>query len=129
MIYDKENLFFDEKAVSSLSATPTYSDAVENGKGGAYPNAPIDIRVTGAQIGGGSLTLKLQTDDDAAFSDPTYIKTGKTFTTSLTLGELHDVIHVPADAKKYIRLEATGSDSLTGDGKLTAGIVVDHDQK
>lgn len=130
MIYDKENMFFDEKACSSFSATPAYSDVVANGEGGAaYPNAAVDVRVSGAQLAGGTLDIELETAADEAFTSPTFISATKTFTTAMAIGDLHDVMHIGPTADKFLRLKATGSASITGDAKITAGIVIDHEQK
>lgn len=129
MLYDKENLMFDNKAVSDFSATATYSDAIKNGQGAAYENAKVSARVTGAPLGGSSLTLRLQTADDEAFTSPSYIGEGKTFLTSFRVQDLHTVLPITADAKAYVRMEATGSGAVTGDGKLTAGVVIDEDQQ
>ena len=126
MIWDYENMFLVKKAGTTYGTTATVSDnVVSNGNGGnAYESAFVVIAVTDAATAGGNLTVDLETSDAENFGTKTdldsyYIPTG-------SKGVVVKA-RVPFGAKKYLRLELTGSASVTGSCKISAGLVKDVD--
>lgn len=111
MIFDAENIFFDEKAVSSGKLT---SDVVKLGVGESS-----DPLILFAQVYGftkeGSASVALITAEDEAFSAPV---------TLATYTKLPVKAKVPRGNKGYMKLEVN---STFTDGKLTAGFVLDDD--
>jgi hypothetical protein len=111
MIFDSENMFFDEKAASSGKLT---SDIVALGVGEAGCPLTLYVGVSGA-TGSGTATTALITAADEAFTDPV---------TLATYTELPVKAKLPRGNKGYMKLEVN---STFTDGKLTAGLVVDDD--
>ena len=83
MIYDRQNMFFKDQA---LSATTLTSDIIDVGPGEASDPLHMVVDVT-PDAGAGKVTATLQTSDDSTFS--TYSVLGeyesKTYTTSFTV--------------------------------------------
>lgn len=126
MIFDYENMFLHKKAATTYGTTAAYSDVVVNGEGGsAYDQCFLVIAVGGAATAGGNITVVLQTSDTEAFSTAVDLATY-----SVPIGSLGDVVkeRLPLNVKKYLRLKLTGSASVTGNGKITAGLVLDVDK-
>lgn len=125
MIFDYENMFLNKKAASSYGTTAAYSDVVANGNGGnAYDPPFLVVNVSGAATAGGNIAVVLQTSDTEAFSSAVDMATY-----SVPTGALGTIIkeRIPFGAKKFLRLKLTGSAAVTGDGKITAGLVWDVD--
>ena len=123
MIFDYENMFLHKKAATTYGTTAAYSDVVVNGAGGsAYDQCFLAIAVSEAATAGGNITVVLQTSDPEAFSTAVDLATY-----SVPIGSLGDVVkeRLPMNVKKYLRLKLTGSASITGNGKITAGLVLD----
>lgn len=127
MIFDYENMFLNKKAASTYGTTAAYSDhVVANGNGGnAYDPPFLAINVSEAATAGGNISVVLQTCDAVGFGSN--VKDMATY--SVPLGSLGTVVkeRIPYGAKKYLRLKLTGSASITGNGKITAGLVSDVD--
>ena len=126
MIFDYENMFLNKKAASTYGTTPAVSDhVVANGNGGnAYDPPFLVINVSSAATAGGNISVDLETSDAENFGTKADLATY-----SIPSGSLGTIIkeRIPYGAKKYLRLELTGSASITGDGKITAGLVWDVD--
>ncbi len=126
MIYDRQNRFFKDQALSAATLT---SDIIDVGPGEASDPLHMVVDVT-PDAGAGKVTATLQTSDDSTFS--TYSVLGeyesKTYTTSFTIAAdtLAHIIatKLPRGGKNYLRLVAV---STFTDGKLTAGLVFDDD--
>lgn len=126
MIYDRQNMFFKDQALSAATLT---SDIIDVGPGEASDPLHMVVDVT-PDAGAGKVTATLQTSDDSTFS--TYSVLGeyesKTYTSSFTIAAdtLAHVIatKLPRGGKNYLRLVAV---STFTDGKLTAGLVFDDD--
>ncbi len=127
MIFDAGNLFLSKKAASTYGTTPAYSDnVVANTGGGNAEQAPwLVVLVTGAATAGGNIEIVLQTSDAEAFGSGVV----DLYTGTVAIGAQGQVIavRVPVGAKKFFRLKLTGSASVTGDAKITAGLVADVD--
>ena len=123
MIFDYENMFLHKKAASTYGTTAAYSDVVVNGEGGsAYDQCFLAIAVSEAATAGGNLSVVLQTSDTEAFSTAVDLATY-----AIGSGSIGEVVkeRLPMNVKKYLRLKLTGSASITGNGKITAGLVLD----
>lgn len=129
MIFDAGNLFLDKKAITTYGTTAAYSDnIVENtGGGNAEEACWLVVLITGAASAGGNLTVTLQTCDAVGFGSNVVDLFAKTVATG-SQGEVISV-RVPVGALKYFRLKLQGSASMTGNGKITAGLVADADIK
>lgn len=129
MIYDAGNLFLDKKAASTYGTTPAASDNVvaNTGGGNAYEAPWLVVDVFGAATAGGNLTVDLQTCDLEGFGSGV-VTLGSWTIASGSIGEVI-AARVPVGALKFFRLLLTGSASITGDAKITAGLVLDADIK
>lgn len=128
MIFDAGNLFLDQKAASTYGTTAAYSDVVANTGGGDAEEACwLVVVVSNAATAGGNLTITLQTCDAEAFSSGVVDLYAKTVATG-SIGQVVTV-RVPVGALKFFRLKLQGSASITGSGKITAGLVADADIK
>ena len=127
MIWDYENMFLNKKAASTYGTTAAYSDnVVANGNGGnAYDPPFLEITVSEAATAGGNITVVLQTCDAEGFGSN--VVDMRSY--YVPIGSQGTVIkeRIPYGAKKYLRLKLTGSASVTGNGKITAGLVADVD--
>jgi hypothetical protein len=129
MIFDAGNLFLDKKAASTYGTTAAYSDNVvaNTGGGNAEEACWLVVVVSEAATAGGNLTITLQTSDAEAFSSGVVDLFSKVVATG-GIGEVV-AVRVPVGAKKFFRLKLQGSASITGNGKITAGLVADADIK
>ena len=129
MIFDASNLFLDKKAASTYGTTAAYSDNVvaNTGGGDAEEATWLVVIVAEAATAGGNLTITLQTSDAEAFSSGVVDLYAKTVATG-SIGQVV-AVRVPVGAKKFFRLKLQGSASITGSGKITAGLVADADIK
>ena len=129
MIFDAGNLFLDKKAASTYGTTAAYSDNVvaNTGGGNAEEACWLVVVVSEAATAGGNLTITLQTSDAEAFSSGVVDLYAATVATG-SKGEVV-AVRVPVGAKKFFRLKLQGSASITGSGKITAGLVADADIK
>ena len=129
MIFDAGNLFLDKKAASTYGTTAAYSDNVvaNTGGGDAEEATWLVVIVAEAATAGGNLTITLQTSDAEAFSSGVVDLYAKTVATG-SIGQVV-AVRVPVGAKKFFRLKLQGSASITGSGKITAGLVADADIK
>ena len=129
MIFDAGNLFLDKKAASTYGTTAAYSDNVvaNTGGGDAEEATWLVVIVAEAATAGGNLTITLQTSDAEAFSSGVV----DLFAATVATGSIGQVVsvRVPVGAKKFFRLKLQGSASVTGNGKITAGLVADADIK
>ena len=127
MIFDAGNLFLDKKAASTYGTTGTASDNVvaNTGGGNAYEAPWLVVLVTGAATAGGNLTIDLQTCDAEGFGS-NVVTLASYAVASGSQGEVV-AARVPVGGLKYFRLLLTGSASITGDAKITAGLVLDAD--
>lgn len=111
MIFDGENLFFKEKALSNSALT---SDVIHYGEGEAGEPPWVVFMTTGAS-GGSSLSTVIETSETEDMSSPTELGTftGTSFKVKLPKGN-----------KGYLRLKSTCDYTS---GTVTAGLVLDVD--
>ena len=129
MIFDAGNLFLHKKAASTYGTTAAYSDNIvaNTGGGDAEEATWLVVVVDTAATAGGNLTITLQTCDAEGFGSGVVDLYAKTVATG-SIGEVV-CVRVPVGAKKFFRLKLQGSASITGSGKITAGLVADADIK
>lgn len=111
MIFDHDNMFFDEQALSAADLT---SNVVKVGPGES--NEPMKLFLgVDKNAGEGTASTVLQTATDEAFTSP------------VTLGTFSQVplsVPVPRGNLGYLRLVVTSTYTT---GKVTAGLVLDDD--
>ena len=126
MLYDLENLFSNNQAVTADAAS-TNVIKITNGqlKEVAYGTPiPLRIQVTEDFATLTSLEIKVQTATDAAFTSPvTLATTGAVAAADLKAGYVAPINFIPKGNLGYMRLyyDVTGSNATAG--KITAGIV------
>ena len=125
MIFDAQNTFFKEQA---LSATTLTSDVIDYGEGEASDPPKLVIEVT-RDAGAGDVEATVQTCDESTFASPTvtFVKKSPTFSTSFTLADFKGPVILallPRGNKRYLRISAV---STFTSGKMTAALVNDDD--
>ena len=126
MLYDKENLFSENQAITADAAsTNVINIAAGKLKEVAFGTPiPLRIQVTEAFATLTSLNIKVQTATDAAFTSPvTLAQTGDIAAASLVAGYVAPINFIPKGNLGYMRIyyDVTGSNATAG--KITAGIV------
>lgn len=135
MLFDKENLFSENQAITADAAS---TNIVEFAKGTLKEIAfgkpiPLRIQVTEAftVTGTVSVEIKVQTDDNANFSSPTTLATtGAISSTSLVAGYVAPINFIPKGNEGYMRIYYDVTISSGGSitkGKFTAGVVAAND--
>lgn len=138
MIFDRTLLFSDGQAIT---ATAPSTNVVDLGKTGTIYGAStpivrdigygtdtdLSVSVTQSFNNLTSLTISIQTDDNAAFSSPTTVWTSVAYPlTDLATGKrylLPDRL-VAGINERYVRLVYTVAGTAPTTGKITAGVVM-----
>ena len=129
MLYDKENLFSENQAITADAAS---TNVVKLAQGQLKEVAfgtpiPLRIQVTETFTGATSVEIKVQTDDNEAFSSPTTLATtGAISGSDLVAGYVAPINFIPKGNEGYMRLYydvTVGSGGSISAGKITAGIV------
>ena len=121
MIIDKLRMFFENEALAATKASQSLDVGKNVGEG-----QPLFIHalVTEAFAGGTSITLALQdSDNDSAFTN--VLVSHAVPLAELKAGYEFKFGSVPRTLKRYLRLNATVSGTMSG-GKLTAFINLDN---
>lgn len=135
MLLDKENLFSDAQAITADAASTNVIDMKGKIKEVAFGKPlPLLIQVVETFAGvtsASSVEIKIQTDDNAAFSSPTTLATTGAITADkLIEGFVAPINFIPKGNEGYMRLYydvTLGSGEAASAGKFTAGIVAAHD--
>lgn len=132
MIFDKENMFSEDQAVTASAASTNVIDlgAVD----AVVPQtnlrgmARIRCQVTTNFATCDSLIVSVQTDGDEAFGSAVTLITGATvLTAALLAGKVLLDIEVPIESlERYVRLYYTIGGSSATAGKVFAGITFDR---
>ncbi|WP_319703291.1 Bbp16 family capsid cement protein [Cronobacter sakazakii] len=123
MLLDQQALFSAAQAITATAASTNVIDtgsAKDVGKGG---DVPLLIQVVEGLNNLTSLTVAVQTDDNAAFSSPTDVISMVIPVASLVSGYKTPVITLPMKMGRYVRLNYTVTGTAPTTGKVTAGIV------
>ena len=132
MYLDYENLFCNDQAITSVDGAST--NVIDLGDDNALapvPNEKGDVeilcQVTETFVGGTSLAITLQSDDDEAFGSATTLLTTPAIVTASLVAGYQFTIAVPREkiTEQYLRLsfDVTGTMSA---GKITAGLVLNR---
>lgn len=134
MLLDKQNLFSDGQAITADAASTNVIDCRGKIKEIAAGTVlPLLIQAVEAFTVTGTVTVevKLQTDDNEAFSSPkTLATTGAISSTDLVAGYVAPINYIPKGNEGYLRLYYDVTISSGGSitkGKFTAGIVAGLD--
>jgi len=129
MYLDKQLMFSEAQAVTTTTASTNIIDLGPGSDAGA--GEPLELMVVVDEAvtadGAATLTIALQTDDNASFSSATTLaSTGAIGKAALTLGSSHFRLEVPEGAERYLRLNYTVATGPLTAGKFTAGLVLDR---
>jgi hypothetical protein len=143
MIFDKTTLFSDAQAVTASAASTNVVDLgpVDRVAGTSAPlrrdigrgtPIPLSVQVVEPFAGLTSLTVSVQTSDDAGFGSGvvTHASSGAVPVADLKAGWTSTLNYVPpagpAGMKRYLRLNYTVTGSNASAGKVTAGVTMGH---
>lgn len=129
MILDAELLFSDEQAITSTADSANVIDlgiARDIGVGEElYIFAQLDEALNDSSGTDATLTVSLNTDDNAALSSDTALQTLFTFAHADAAGTIKYARIQPSDFERYAALAYTVANGPFDAGKVTAGIVKD----
>lgn len=124
-IYDKENMFSEDQAVTTTAVS---TNVIDLGPVVNLPNTDtqeplrVPVKVTEAFAGGTSVKVTVQSDTTAAFSSATDLVSSEAIATaSLEEGYEFALNFIPKKDERYVRLNYTVVGTHTA-GKLHAGI-------
>ncbi|GGE55686.1 hypothetical protein GCM10007276_35950 [Agaricicola taiwanensis] len=143
MIFDKTTLFSDAQAVTASAASTHVVDLGATDRVlGASANlrrdigrgtpVPLSVQVVEDFAGLTSLTVAIQTSDDAAFGSgvTTHASSGAVPVAELKAGWTSTLHYMPPAGpegmKRYLRLNYTVAGSNASSGKITAGVTFGH---
>lgn len=130
MILDHQNLFSNDQAITTSAASTNIIDLGNddskvqalNEKG----EIEILIQVTTAFVGGTSIAVAVQADDDSAFGSAETLYTSAAIASAdLVAGYKFKIRALPEINKQYIRLYYTVVGTFTA-GNILAGLVLDR---
>lgn len=141
MIFDKQNLFSDAQAITATAASTNTIDLGKTGTVmgesapvardmGAGMNVPLRVQVVEDFTNLTSLTIAIQTDDNEAFSSAKTVLSQTLTLAELKAGAVAGALRfVPRGvAERYVRLHYTVTGSAPNRGRITAGIVMGHQE-
>lgn len=127
MRLDSQAIFSNEQAITATAASTNVVELSKaNGKFSevAYGKPiPLLIQVVEDFATLTSLTVAVQTDDNAAFSSATTLASATLAVAALKAGAKFPIKEIPAGNEGFVRLYYTVTGSNATTGKITAGIV------
>ena len=130
MILDRQNLFSLNQAITATAVSTDVIDLGPEmwaGTAGSDREIPIELTVTESFTSGGATTLQVevQSSVNEAFSAPIkHLLTDVIPKADLAVGKvLSKGLSLPADVKRYVRLNYVVATGPFTAGKITAGIV------
>ncbi len=127
MILDQQTLLSDAQAITGDAASTNILDLGATGDLGKGTPVKILIQVVEDFDNLTSLNVKIETDDNAGFSSAAVLaQTGEIALAKLKTGYIFAIQSLPRGNEQYLRLsyDVTGTAPTTG--KVTAGLVADH---
>lgn len=118
MLLDTQNLFSDAQAITASAAS---NNVVRFGKGD-ISFLPLLIQVVEDFATLTSLTVKVQTAADAAFTTPVDLASTTIAAADLKAGAILPINYIPKGNLGYMRLYYTVTGSNATAGKITAGV-------
>lgn len=129
MILDSQTLFSDAQAITATAASTNLIDltaARDIGKGVVIP---LLIQVTEAFNNLTSLTIAIQTDDNASFSSAKTVMSEVVVLADLVKGRISPMDAIPVGtAERYVRINYTVTGTAPSTGKITAGLCMGIDR-
>ncbi|MBX3502799.1 MAG: hypothetical protein KF889_25420 [Alphaproteobacteria bacterium] len=129
MIFDKENLFSNDQAITDSAASTDYIDLGVSRDIGVGEPMEVFLGVTTAMLSGGSSTLAvaLQTDTQSSFATAVTLQSiSGVAKASLVAGYEIAKWKLPAGVQRYLRLYYTpGTTDFTA-GAVRAGLLRDR---
>lgn len=130
MILDRTGLFSDGQAITATAASTNLIDLGPIGAGmtrevGFGTVVPLAIAVTQSFNNLTSLTISVETDDNAAFATPTTVYTSPAYTLAQVASGAKYLLPdaLPAGtSERYVRLKYTVAGTAPTTGKITAGV-------
>lgn len=119
MLLDAQSLFSDNQAITSSTAS---TNVVRFGLG-EFTFVPLLIQVTQDFATLTSLTVKVQTSADEAFTNAVDLAEATILTADLKAGKVVPINYIPSGNLGYIRIYYTVTGSSATAGKITAGVV------
>ena len=129
MQFDRENLFSDDQAVTVTAVSTDIIDLAGVAGADMGPGEAVDLlaQVTVAFVGGTSVALKLETDDDVAFGSATDLGSTPAIATAALVAGYRFPKQLPKEAiERYVRLTYTVVGTMSA-GKILAGLTLDRD--
>ena len=124
MLLDAQCIFSDAQAITATAAS---SNVVRFGKG-EFTFVPLLIQVVEDFATLTSLTIKVQTATDAAFTTAVDLASSTVAAAGLTAGKVIPINYIPSGNLGYIRIYYTVTGSNATAGKITAGVVAGVDR-
>ena len=125
MLLDAQSLFSDNQAVTASAAS---TNVVKFGKG-ECTYVPLLIQVTEDFATLTSLTVKVQTATDSAFTNAVDLASSTIAVANLKTGTVVPINYMPSGNLGYVRIYYTVTGSNATAGKITAGVVAGVDTK
>ena len=130
MIMDRTGLFSDGQAITATAASTNLVDLGPLGSGvtrdiGHGTEIPLAVSVTESFNNLTSLTISVETDDNAAFSSPTTVYTSPAYTLAQVATGAKYLLPdaIPAGtSEQFVRLKYTVAGTAPTTGKITAGV-------
>ena len=119
MLLDAQSLFSDAQAITATAAS---TNVVHFGKG-EFTFVPLLIQVVENFATLTSLTIKVQTAVDSAFTNAVDLASATIAAAGLTVGKVVPINYIPSGNLGYIRIYYTVTGSNATAGKITAGVV------
>ncbi len=123
MLLDTQNLFSDDQAITATAAS---NNVVRFGLGD-ISFVPLLIQVTEDFATLTSLTVKVQTASDSAFTTPVDLASVTVAAADLKAGKILPINYIPKGNLGYMRLYYTVTGSNATAGKITAGVTASID--
>ena len=123
MLLDAQSLFSDAQAITATAAS---TNVVKFGKG-EFTFVPLLIQVVEDFATLTSLTIKVQTATDEAFTTAVDLASATIAAADLTAGKVAPINYIPSGNLGYIRIYYTVTGSNATAGKITAGVVAGVD--
>lgn len=126
MIFDKENLFSEDQAIT---VTANSTNVIDLGLTEMGEGEPIEviIQVTTAFANGTSIIAKLYTDSAVGMGSEVLLQeSGVILTATLVQGYRFKFSILPQDCKRYLRLTYTVNGTMNA-GNIFAGLNLDRD--
>lgn len=127
MFLDQHSLLSQQQTITGDAVSTNVLDFNSNGDAGKGTPVKMLIQVAEDFDNLTSLNVKVESDDNESFSSPaTLAQTGEVTLSELKQGYVFNIHTLPRGTQRYVRLsyDVTGTAPTTG--KVTAGLVCDH---